>query len=402
MLRKFNFPGFHQSSGVYRNRRYLNAKLATLTPLGISQPLRPKNESIKEKLTPFEETIKQDKSPVKHAAEYQFGDDYRENDEEIKEEFVCGLDDADPFRIPLNSTSIPASRSPPKINSKEKEKENQKCEKINKSATVGPYDLHRTPLGDRILINPSQTSKMASFITSQATDTVLPPISYEPDSKFQGPDLSLLGDRAVSTISLPSTASPPSTKSSEDNKPSHEEYRKVLCESDADDEASDKGTHHGSDDEPVEDVEQLRYEDVENVHELQSAMDKIQLGKRTRHGDDDGYRSEVDRSELGLRSAPSAEQLMLEMRDPREAVRERDLARDIEAQSQSTKNGESAGPAKRRKGSDGQLVGMVGPFWLAPIDGWEIPEGELMSGMARNHTWKQGKGTQQKVAGEEG
>lgn len=395
MLRKFNFPGFHQSSSVYRNRRYLNAKLATLTPLGISQPLRSKNECTKEKFTPFEETIKRDKSSVKADAEYRFGDDYRENDEEIKkEEYVCGLDDADPFRSPLHNASRPGSRSPPKIDRKGTEKENQKPDKNIKSAAIGQYD--------RILTNPSQTSQMAPFIISQASDTVLPPIDYEPGSNFQGPDLSLLGDRAVSSISLPSTASQASTKSSEDNKPSHEKYRKVLCESDADDEASDKETHHGSDEEPVEDVEQSRYEDFENVHELQSAMDKIQLGKRTRDGDDDGGRSDVNRSELGLRSAPPAEQLMLEMRDPREAERERDIAKDMEAQTESAKTGESAGPAKRRKGSDGQLVGMVGPSLDAPIDGWEIPEGELVSGMAENHTWRQGKRMQQKVAGEEG
>lgn len=356
MLRKFNFPGFHQSQRVHRHRRYLNAKLANLTPLGISQPLRPKDESSKEIITSFEETIKKGTSSVKQPSEYHFGDGYRENDEKIKkEESVCGIDDTDPFRSPTHSTSRPGSRSPPKVSNKGEEKENQKPENNYKLINVGQHDFHGIPLGT------SQLAKMASFILPQPSETPLPPIDHEPDPNSQGPDISLLGDRAVSTISLPSTEGPPSPKSFRHSKPNHKLYRKSLFESDADDEASDKETHHGSDEEPVDDFEQqLRNETVEDVTELQSAMDKIQLGKRSRDGDDDGGRTEIDRGALGLRSGLPAEQLMVAKKHSRELERERDGAETFGAQLQSTKDKENGAPAKRRKGSEGQLVGMVG------------------------------------------
>ncbi len=365
MLRKFNFPGFHQSQKVHRHRRYLNAKLANLTPLGISQPLRPKNESPKERITSFEETIKKGTSPVKQQSEYQFGDGYREDDEKIKkEDSVCGLDDTDPFRSPSHSTSRPGSHSPPKVSSKGEEKENQKPEKSYKVIDIGQYDIHGTPLGT------SQLAKMASFILPQPPDTALPPIDHEPDSNSQGPDISLLGDRAVSTISLPSTEGPPSPKSFRHSKPNHKLYRKTLFESDADDEASDKETHHGSDSEPIDEFAQSRHEAVEDVQELQSAMDKIQLGKRSRDGDgdDDDGRAEIDRGALGLRNALPAEQLMVAMKHSRELERGRDDAEMFEARSQSMKEKENAAPAKRRKGEEGQLVGMVGSPLDARID----------------------------------
>lgn len=355
MLRKFNFPGFHQSQRVHRHRRYLNAKLANLTPLGISQPLRPKDESSKEIITSFEETIKKGTSPVKLPSEYHFSDSYRESDRKVKqEESVCGLDDTDPFRSPSHSTSRPGSHSPPKVSSKGEEKENQKPANNYKLINVGQYDIRGTPLGT------SQLAKMASFILPQPSDTATPPIDHEPDSNFQGPDISLLGDRTVSTISLPSTEGPPSPKPFRHTKSNHKLYRKSLFESDADDEASDKETHHGSDEEPVDDFAQPRHEVVEDVTELRSAMDKIQLGKRSRDGDDDGGRTEIDRSALGLRSALPAEQLMVAMKHPREVERERVGAETFGAQVQSMKDKENAAPAKRRKGSEGQLVGMVG------------------------------------------
>lgn len=366
MLRKFNFPGFHQSQAIYRDRRYLNAKLATLTPLSISQPLRPKKATSKETIIPFEETIKKGMSPLKRLSDYQFEDDYRENDEEDeevkKEESVCGLDDVDPFSSPPYTPPRFDSPSPPKFSSKGYKKENVKPEHNYKSTHVGQYDPHRTPLGKKNLTNPTQVSEMSSFIISPTSRTALPPVDYAPDSESQGPELNLLGDRAVSTISLPSTEGPPSTKSSEDSKPRLELYRKPHVESDADDEASDKETHHGSDEDAVDDSDRAPFGYDENDEQLQSAMHKIQLGKRTRDGDDDddGRRVEVDRSELSVRAAPSAEKWLLQMKDPREEERERDIAKEVDALSQSTENEQSAGPAKRRKGSEGEHVGMVG------------------------------------------
>lgn len=382
MLRKFNFPGFHQSRSVYRNRRYLNAKLATLTPLGISQPLRRKNESDKEKATSFEETIKIGASPVKHPVEYRFSDGYRQDDEKIKkEESICGLDDV-PLWLSLPSPSRPGSCSPPKISSNGSEKENQRPNKIDKWADVGQVDQHTTPLGNKLLTSPSQIPKMASFINPQPSQVVLPPTHQAADSTFEGPDISLLGERVASTISLPSTENATSPNSAEDSQPNHELYRKPLCESDADDEASDKETHHGSDEEIVGDLEYVRYEDAETDELLQSAMHKIQLGKRGRDGDDDDGEDDEGRPEIGgggfgLRSATHTGLSMLEMRDLRDAERERDVAKEIEAHALMARDTESAGPAKRRKGSDGQLVGMIGSSLDARVDEGEMVGGEM-------------------------
>lgn len=381
MLRKFNFPGFHQSRSVYRNRRYLNAKLANLTPLGISQPLRRKDESNKDKATSFEENIKKGASPVKHPAEYHFSDGYRQDDEKIKKEVsICGLDDV-PLWLSLPSPSRPGSCSPPKISSNSNEKENQRPSNIHKWADVGQVDRHTTPLGNKLLTSPSQIPKMASFINPQPSHIVLPLTHQAPDSTFEGPDISLLGERVASTTSLPSTENAASPNSAEDSQPNRELYRKPLCESDADDEASDKETHHGSDDEGVGDLEQVRYEDAETDKLLQSAMHKIQLGKRGRDGDDDGDddhvegRTEIGGGGFGLRSATHAGQSMLEMSDPRDAAREGDVAKEIEPHALMARDKESAGPAKRRKGSEGQLVGMIG----SSLDA-RIGEGKMVGG----------------------
>ena len=369
MLRKFNFPGFQQSQSIHRNRRYLNAKLATLTPLGISQPLRPKDDLKRDKVTPFEEIVKKGTSPMKHPAEYQFDDGYREDEMKIKkEESVCGEDEG-PFWASFPSPSRPGSYSPTKTSSQGNEKENQRPENAYKSADAGQCDLHRTPLENKILTSPSRISKTTPSIIDQLSEPTLSLVDQTPTPNFSGPEFTLLGERAISTTSLPSTATPPSPSSAEDTKTRPEQYRKPRCESDADDEASDKETRPGSDEEVLDDYdEQARFEDAETDEALQSAMHKIQLGKRSRDGDDDDGREDVVGAELRL-PLGTPKELLFEMGDQREEERERVIAGDLEGQI------ESAGPAKRRKGEEGELVSLKS----SSLDG-QIDDGEMVSG----------------------
>ena len=384
MLRKFNFPGYLPSQLIHRNRRYLNAKISTLTPLGISNPLGRKTQSNNDKATTFEEAIKKGRSPAKLSAEYRFGDGYRDDDNvKIENElWGCGLE-IYPLWSSRPSSSRRRSRSPPKISTKMKE--NQRPERPYKSSDAGQCDLHSIPLENKILTSPSLKSKRASSIISPGSDIALPPNYQDLKSPSQGPEISLLGGRAVSTISLPSTGSPPTPKPAADGKTSLELYRKAQCESDADDEASDKETHHGSDEGAVADDndDQVRFEEAEDDRELQSAMHRIQLGKRSRDGaDDDDGRADFDRGELGLRSHPPAAQSTMEMSDPREAERDRAIARESDAQSRAIKRAESAGPAKRRKGSEGHLVVTVGQSPVAQTGERETVGGEMGNGTA--------------------
>jgi len=345
----------------------MNAKLSNLTPLGISHPLRPTTKPTNAKVTPFEETIKRDKIPETQPAEFVFDDGYREHGGMIKkEESVSPIEDKSflesiPFSSESNSRNT--SKIKDKGKEKEKEKENLRPDGAFGLSRTGRYTLRSNLLEDEVSNTSSQQSRTLSPAASQATSSGTGPPHQHPHQHpkptlakvtTEGPDFSVHAS-STSRISLPDTESFTSLKSAEDGKPSTKDYRKPTFESDADDEfeASDKETHDGSDEGAVDDKEDEYAERDADDDGLHSAMNKIQLGKRSRGDDDDVGK---DFGDFGMQPARPTEGLTLQMRDPREEERERDIAEENEVQSKEMDDAENAAPAKRRKGSDGQLV----------------------------------------------
>ena len=301
-------------------------------------------ESGKEKFIPFEETIKKGKSAGKEPAESAFNDADRQNTIRMKVE-EWGMDGGNSLLNSVPSFSESISRSPPKTSSRGREKENLKPDNIETCPGFRQYGQRSPRLQKKSDNSSNQLSKSPSIEASQTVGSGIALLLQEPKPLSQGPDISMLGEPTPSSVSLPSTLSQVSLKSPEDGKPSHEVYRKSFFESDADDEASDIETHNGSDEGAVDCGDHKCVGEDKADQELLSALQKIQLGKRSRDSD--------DHSELGLQLTPPAEELILQMRDPRETERENDIAREMEAQLQDARDVEFVAPAKRRKGFDG-------------------------------------------------
>lgn len=354
MLRKFNFPGFLPSNRVNRKRQNISAKLSNLTPLGISHPLRRIPNTTKNKVLPFEEAIKKDKSSGKQPAEFAFDDDYREDGGIVKKEESLSPTESQSFleSIPL-STGL-RSRNIPKISGKrkdaEKDKENLRPETTSKSFRVGL----QSPNNNLIDAGALQTSSKESTNSfPDAASCIAGPLHQhsKPSSAqilAEGPDLSV-HETSASTISLPDTGSFTSTKSLEESISSPKEYRKPSFESDADDEyeASENETHDGSDEE-INDKE-----GDGDDEELHSAMKKIQLGKRCR-GDDDDVAIDVGISGMQPGRAVGGSPLKLRgVGEEEKGV----ITEEIEVQPKITAAEGSATPAKRHKIANDQVIG---------------------------------------------
>ncbi|KAI9791656.1 MAG: hypothetical protein M1835_000207 [Candelina submexicana] len=295
ILQRFNFIDFPKpqvstpAAGAARTRRQLNSQLANLTPLSISNPLKPSPKTLKSKPTVFEDRVKKglgfdDTTPYTSKGAYR--DPNSEENVSVKKEkkeeqaSQCqNLLSIAPFAHTLQSALQAASQQ---ASTQSSHRRNSSLEGLGLISSTSDEETDAAPVTQPPQVTPETQNALrqqllaaglsipsaglypqndGSYPPSLAstpkassardgtpdTDTSVNAIKGTPPAKSKA---------RASSIKIPKTTLPPIASSPFPAKPSKSKpiklsvsggYRSEVSEADADDEyESDRITHHGS------------------------------------------------------------------------------------------------------------------------------------------------------------
>ena len=343
-LEKFNFAGFLRTR-VLRSRRRLDATMFGMTPLSIARAL----PSSKRRTSTFEENIKRKNSNKTLEPQYNFGDDYRDDENYFKKEESLSPANSKMLSLPSRDATTGSNTETSPSSRKDGSSATGSDSSLFKpGSNQGRYTL-RSAGKENTSGVPRQ---MLAFASLQALNTSIPGLFNSPNA---------------SQSSTTSTLEAIGAEAAQPDHDSQPAYRASIYSSDvdADDEHSDSDveTETGSGKENT-DIDFLAYinEGNDDSLGLHLELNKIAIGdKRGRSPDEDDDEASNDNA-LGDKSSrikeEEKERPLRLLEYPSIEEQKKELARSQRSKENQKPSsglpGQMKAPAKRVKFSEGE------------------------------------------------